>query len=190
MSDSENTLAKAVTAHRSFALGGHVDLFAVQAGVPLEDALNNLSLLIGCANATITDGAWSNEDAAVSERIEPIRKRDVRKHVPIPAAVRAEYERQLFALLEGVPAPVTKPKVLTLSDAAREAWLNMAQAIEDEQGDGGRYAAISDWTSKLPGAVARIAALLELATTGLHACEVNSRPVVALFRGSPKGAMA
>lgn len=65
MSDSENTLAQAVTAHRSFALGGHVELFAVQAGVPLDDALNNLSLLIGCANATITDGAWSNEDAAV-----------------------------------------------------------------------------------------------------------------------------
>ena len=65
MSDSENTLTKAVTTHRSFALGGHVDLFAVQAGVPLKDALNNLASLIGCANATITDGAWSNEDAAV-----------------------------------------------------------------------------------------------------------------------------
>lgn len=105
--------------------------------------------------------------------VSNVGKRDVRKHVPIPAAVREEYERQLFALLEGVPAPVTKPKVLTLGDAAREAWLNMAQEIEDEQGDGGRYAAISDWTSKLPGAVARIAALLELATTGLHACEVS-----------------
>jgi len=65
MSDSENTLAQAVTAHRSFALGGHIDLFAVQAGVPLTDALNNLASLIGCANATITDGAWSKEDRAV-----------------------------------------------------------------------------------------------------------------------------
>lgn len=65
MSDSENTLTKAVTAHRSFALGGHVDLFAVQAGVPLTDALNNLASLIGCANATITDGAWKNEGEAV-----------------------------------------------------------------------------------------------------------------------------
>ena len=49
----------------------------------------------------------------------------------------------------------------------------MGQAIEDEQGEGGRYESISDWTSKLPGAVARIAALLELATTGLHASEVS-----------------
>lgn len=99
--------------------------------------------------------------------------RDVRKHAPIPAAVRAEYEQRLFSLLEGVPAPVTQPKVLTVCDAAREIWLDMAQAIENEQGEGGRYESISDWTSKLPGAVARIAALFELATTGLGATEVS-----------------
>ena len=102
-----------------------------------------------------------------------VGSRDVRKHVPIPAAVRDEYERALFRLLEGVPGPVTAPKVLTLSEAAREIWLDMAQAIENEQGEGGRYESISDWTSKLPGAVARIAALLELATTGLAATEVS-----------------
>ena len=63
--------------------------------------------------------------------------------------------------------------MLGLSDAAREVWLDFAQAIEDEQGEGGQYEAISDWTSKLPGAVARVAALLELAATGLHAKEVG-----------------
>ncbi|AVO48483.1 hypothetical protein C6568_03810 [Melaminivora suipulveris] len=100
-----------------------------------------------------------------------VGRRDVRAHVPIPAAVRQEYELNLFQLLEGMPAvgEVPAPEVLTLDDAAREIWLDMAQAIEDDQGEGGRYESISDWTSKLPGAVARIAALLELATTGLHA---------------------
>jgi len=102
-----------------------------------------------------------------------VGQRDVRRHSPIPAAVRDEYERRLHELLEGVPGPVTAPKVLTLTDAAREAWLDMAQAIENEQGDGGRYESISDWTSKLPGAVARIAALLELAEVGLQGEEVS-----------------
>lgn len=102
-----------------------------------------------------------------------VGRRDVRAHAPIPASVRDEYERRLHQLLEGVPGPVTAPKVLTLTDAAREAWLDMAQAIELEQGDGGRYESISDWTSKLPGAVARIAGLLELAETGLAAEEVS-----------------
>lgn len=99
--------------------------------------------------------------------------RDVRRHTPIPAAVKDEYERRLFGLLEGVPGPVQAPKVLPLSDAAREAWLDLAEAIEREQGEGGRYESISDWTSKLPGAVARVAALLELAEMGLAVQEVS-----------------
>lgn len=105
--------------------------------------------------------------------VSNVGQRDVRKHCPVPAHVSEEYERRLFQLLEGVPAPAQAPKVLPLADAAREAWLDMAAAIELEQGDGGRYEAISDWTSKLPGAVARIAALLELAQAGLGASQVG-----------------
>lgn len=99
--------------------------------------------------------------------------RDVRRHTPIPHAVRDEYERRLFGLLEGVPGAVQAPKVLPLSDPARDIWLDMAEAIEREQGDGGRYESISDWTSKLPGAVARVAALLELAEKGLQTNQVG-----------------
>lgn len=99
--------------------------------------------------------------------------RDVRRHTPMPAAVKEEYQRKLFELLEGVPAPVEAPKVLPLTDAAREIWLDLAEEIERHQGDGGKYESISDWTSKLPGAVARIAALLELAETGLRARDVG-----------------
>lgn len=99
--------------------------------------------------------------------------RDVRKHTPIPEGMANEYERRLFSLLEGVPGTVEAPKVLTLSDPALECWLNLAEEIEHRQGEGGRYESISDWTGKLPGAVARIAALLELAEVGLLAEEVS-----------------
>ena len=105
--------------------------------------------------------------------VSTVGTRDVRKHAPIPKDVRDEYEQRLFQLLEGVPGPVVAPRVLVLGEAAREVWLDVAQAIEDQQGEGGRYESISDWTSKLPGAVARIAGLLELATSGLGATEVS-----------------
>lgn len=102
-----------------------------------------------------------------------VGKRDVRRHTPIHREVADEYQDYLFTLLEGLPGPVEAPKLLHLSDAAREAWLDLAEEIEHQQGEGGLYESISDWTSKLPGAVARIAALLELAETGLKAVEVS-----------------
>lgn len=102
-----------------------------------------------------------------------VGRRDVRRHAAIPPTVRDEYERRLHELLEGVPGMVQAPKTLTLSEAARDIWLDLAEAIEREQGEGGKYESISDWTSKLPGAVARIAALLELAEMGLQSEEVS-----------------
>ena len=102
-----------------------------------------------------------------------VGKRDVRRHTPIPEEVADEYKLYLLSLLEGVPGPLEAPKVLTLCEAARDVWLDLAEELEREQGDGGRYESIADWTSKLPGAVARIAALLELAETGLQATEVS-----------------
>ena len=105
--------------------------------------------------------------------VSNVGQRDVRHHVPIPADIAAEYERRLFDLLEGVGGPVQAPKVLPLSDAARECWLDLAEEIEREQGEGGKFESITDWTSKLPGAVARIAALLELAELGVDIHEVS-----------------
>ena len=99
--------------------------------------------------------------------------RDVRKHSPISDGVAGEYQDYLFGLLSGVPGELVAPKVLQLSEAAREVWLDLAEEIEQQQGEGGRFESINDWTSKLPGAVARIAALLELAETGLDAEEVG-----------------
>jgi putative DNA primase/helicase len=109
---------------------------------------------------------WSIPDSTVGTR-------DVRRHAPIPEHIKEAYERGIFGLLEGWADPVGKPKVLTFTDPARELWFDFAQEIENQQGEGGRYASISDWTSKLPGALARVAAVLELAEVGLTADEVS-----------------
>ncbi|MCK0508473.1 DUF3987 domain-containing protein [Aromatoleum anaerobium] len=105
--------------------------------------------------------------------ISNVGKRDVRRHVPIPRAVRDDYEAAIFRLLEDIQVRPGKPRVLEMTDPARDHWLDFAQEIEDNQGEGGRYESISDWTSKLPGAVARIAALLELGEMGLHSEAVS-----------------
>lgn len=109
---------------------------------------------------------WSIPDSTVGTR-------DVRRHAPIPEHIKEAYERGIFGLLEGWADPVGKPKVLTFTDPARELWFDFAQEIENQQGEGGRYASISDWTSKLPGALARVAAVLELAEVGQTADEVS-----------------
>jgi len=102
-----------------------------------------------------------------------IGHRDVRLNVPIPAEVKRRYEEGLFRLLDSMPDQVEAPKVLTFSAEAREAWLVMAEALEHAQGEGCKYESIGDWTSKLPGAVARVAALIELAEAGTQSTEVN-----------------
>lgn len=59
-------LAQAVTAHRPFSMGG-AELFAVQAGVPLSDALDSLSLLIGAAGAAVSNGAINTGEADTTD---------------------------------------------------------------------------------------------------------------------------
>jgi len=112
-----------------------------------------------------------------------VGKRDVRRRVAVPEKVRDDYEVALFRLLKDIPAVPNPPRVLPLTEPALELWADFAQAIEDQQGEGGRFESISDWTSKLPGAVARIAALLELAEVGRDVEDVSElavRQAVAL----------
>lgn len=93
-----------------------------------------------------------------------VGSRDVRSRVGISPELRARWEDLLFSLLpRGETRAPGMPIVLDLSNDARELWLTFAERIERNQGDGGKFEAIADWTSKLPGAVARIAALLEMA---------------------------
>lgn len=102
-----------------------------------------------------------------------VGRRDVRRRVSIPESVRQAYESGIFGLLEGRPLVPGKPKVLPFTDPAREVWLDFADEVERGQGEGGKFEAILDWTSKLPGAAARVAGLLELAEVGLSADSVS-----------------
>jgi putative DNA primase/helicase len=95
-----------------------------------------------------------------------VGKRDVRRRVPIPRAVREAYEAGIFGLLDKRPLVPGKPVMLPFSDPARELWLDFAEEIERSHGEGGRLESISDWTSMLPGAAARMAGLIELAEVG------------------------
>lgn len=95
-----------------------------------------------------------------------VGKRDVRCRSSIPNFVKQEYERRLHGLLECRGQVVSKPRVIGMTDPAREHWLDFAAEIEAQQGERGGLESIADWSSKLPGAVARIAALIELADVG------------------------
>lgn len=108
--------------------------------------------------------------------------RDVRRHEPIPHQVRSAYETNLFRLLEGVLDEDHKATVLPFTAAARERWYAFAEFVERNQGEGGRFESISDWTSKLPGAVARIGALFELASVGLDALTVGEEAIERAVR--------
>lgn len=105
-----------------------------------------------------------------------VGRRDVRQRRQIPVELRDAYSAAVFALMDGYPpeqAGGNTPRVLTLSGSAEELWLNFSQEVEDQLIEGGALDAVRDWGSKLPGSVARVAALLQLADAGLHAEEVG-----------------
>lgn len=95
-----------------------------------------------------------------------IGKRDVRRSSAIDPGVKARYEAGILGLLKDRPNYAVEPQRIEFTDPAREAWFDFAEEIEREQGDGCRFESIRDWTGKLPGQVARIAALIELADGG------------------------
>jgi putative DNA primase/helicase len=101
-----------------------------------------------------------------------VGRRNVREHVPLDNDARVNYEREVDKLLDNVPCPVGAPTLLPFSAAASERWLDLCEFIEKHQGEGGRYAHMVDWTSKLPGAAARIAGLLAIADRGIDVLEI------------------
>jgi putative DNA primase/helicase len=103
--------------------------------------------------------------------------RDVRDRRPLPDEVRCEYEQQVCALLSDLKRPIGAPRVLAFDTEAREVWLDLCERIERQQGEGGRYAHMVDWTAKLAGAAARIAALLALAEHGTGLEVIPAAPV-------------
>jgi putative DNA primase/helicase len=94
--------------------------------------------------------------------------RDVRNRYVIPDSLNIAYQNLVFKLLS-IPALSDekgneRPRMLTLSPDALDAWLQFSAYVESEQGDNGEFHSIQDWTSKLPGAALRIAGIF-------HVCE-------------------
>jgi len=106
-----------------------------------------------------------------------IGTRDVRRRKPIPREIAEGYHDAVISLLEGYEERGRDPRVLIFTAEALEPWLAFAEGIEQHQGEGGRFEAISDWTSKLPGHAARLAALLQIAEHGLEVREVGRAAV-------------
>ncbi|MGZ8975688.1 DUF3987 domain-containing protein, partial [Methylomagnum sp.] len=92
--------------------------------------------------------------------------RDVRQRLPIPAAIQQAWHVRLHELLDGMERPIGAPRVIPFTAPALAVWLDFHEMVERHQGEGRKWEAIADWTAKLPGAVARLAGLLELAVYG------------------------
>jgi putative DNA primase/helicase len=96
-----------------------------------------------------------------------IGKRDVRLRKIIDPAVKNAYVAGIKWLLNIKPdlSPHNQevPRLLTLSKQALPAWEQFCQDIENEQGEGGKYEYLQDFTGKLPGQALRIAALCQVA---------------------------
>ena len=83
---------------------------------------------------------------------------------PIPGHVVERYARGIRALLEIPPRHDEQkdrflPHVLAFDEAAYRVWKDHQRRVEVELREGGRFAGMTDWAGKLPGAVARLAAL-------------------------------
>lgn len=102
-----------------------------------------------------------------------IGSRDVRKRIPIPREVADGYHDAVMDLLQGYEERDRAPRVLPFASNALEPWLSFAEGVEQHQGEGGRFEVISDWTSKLPGHAARLAAIFQLAEFGLESAAVS-----------------
>lgn len=111
-----------------------------------------------------------------------VGKRDVRQRLTISRMILNDYEARIFGLLEGREQTASAPRVIGMDDAARECWLDLAEEIERKQGERGELESICDWSSKLPGAAARIAALFELAESGPNASHVGVKATAAAVR--------
>lgn len=111
-----------------------------------------------------------------------VGRRNVRQRIGISEAVSTAYETAVNALLyEYLCEPGTTPKVQTLglSDAAHLRYMEFAEYMEPRLEPGGEFAEFQDWASKLTGAAARLAAIFELAHTGVAADTVQEDSMAA-----------
>ncbi len=159
----------------------HISRAAVSMGLMLQpDLLNDAA----GSNRFRASGLMARFAFAIPRPF--VGGRDVRAYVPVPPDLRAEYEREIDALLgdpmEGSHKP---PATLALAGDAREMWLDFAQETENALAPGGDLDGINDWGAKLAGQAARTALLFELVTSGPGAelvCADSVRQALALCR--------
>ncbi len=91
--------------------------------------------------------------------------RNVRETREISRQVTDRYFRVVKQLLD-LPAKVENCVEINypieLSKDAEEIWYDFSQQLEYDQRDGGKFELMRDWTGKLPGAILRIAGLIEV----------------------------
>jgi putative DNA primase/helicase len=87
----------------------------------------------------------------------------------IGEAVRSAYDRQVFALLDATAEHRGPPRSIRFDADARASFRDFRAMNEADMAPDGRLAGLLDWGSKLPGKVARIAGLIEIANSGIDA---------------------
>ena len=80
--------------------------------------------------------------------------------IPIPAHTRDAYSRCIDTALKIPSVPDGFPLSLRFSSRAFARWKEFRIFVERQMAEDGRLQEILDWGSKLPGAVARIAAVI------------------------------
>jgi hypothetical protein len=101
-----------------------------------------------------------------------------RQRIIVPETLLNEYREHIFELME-IPLELHE---LKMTPEAQDAWDEFYNDIENDMKPGQQLAAITDWGSKLPGAVARIAGLLHYAEHGKEA--INKPISVNIVNGS------
>lgn len=89
---------------------------------------------------------------------------------PLPATTATAYSAGLQAILKIKPKGQAPRHCLQLTEDAHAEWKSFSLVVEHELREGQRFEYLRDWAGKLPGAAARVAGLLHIAT---HAHESN-----------------
>lgn len=90
-----------------------------------------------------------------------IGQRNAAQRIIIPDGIQNRFHAEIFTFLDFPPLKdemgTERPRILTMSKEALNAWIDFSQYIESKQGEGKEFEAIQDWTGKLPGVALRIA---------------------------------
>jgi replicative DNA helicase len=137
----------------------HIDTPALTIGLAIQpEVLQGMSSKPGFAGRGLIPRFWFSLPVSLIGSREPTGP-------SIPPQVRAAYAERLRRLL-CLEVPAGKKARLLLSTPAVERWRAFYGHTERAMRPDGQLASIREWASKLPGAVARIAALLHCAETG------------------------